>query len=103
MMSGLAKRGAAVELVSHASERRFPLEQEDALRAAGVQVGRLGNGEGWPMHDKFVLVEDADDRWASFGSFNFNEQSRHLNHEIGAITRDAAICSALEARWSQLR
>ncbi|MEZ4215865.1 MAG: phospholipase D-like domain-containing protein [Myxococcota bacterium] len=98
-----ARRGARVELLSHANERRFPRATEAALRAAGVAVARVGSEVARPMHDKFALVDRAGERCVAFGSFNLNAQSIWLNHEVGAVSRERGLVLAFEGRWRALR
>ena len=64
---------------------------------------RVVHPEGLPMHAKFALVDGHGERWAIFGSFNWNERSRRRNREIGAISSDPKLFDAFAARWEILQ
>jgi phosphatidylserine/phosphatidylglycerophosphate/cardiolipin synthase-like enzyme len=97
-----ARHGAAIELVSHASERRFPARVARRLAAAGIGLRRAGSDAAVPMHEKFALIEHADERVVTFGSFNLTERSLWLNHELTVISRDPALFEGYAARFEQL-
>ncbi|HEY5658780.1 MAG TPA: phospholipase D-like domain-containing protein [Myxococcota bacterium] len=102
-LCALAARGAGVEIVSEATQRRVPPEMQRRLSAAGVSFRRLVSDPWLPMHDKFALVEAGGERWSIFGSFNWSEPSRRFNREIGIFSRDARLFDALAERWGELR
>jgi len=101
-LAAAARRGVAVEVVSHASRRRFPEAAEARLRSAGVRVLRLGDTVSTPMHEKFVLLESGSSGEVLFGSFNWNEQSRWFNHELLVRTSEPLVFTAYEGRWADL-
>lgn len=98
----LARRGAHVTVLAEATHRRIPPATGERLRAAGIALRRVDDPPGLPMHDKFLLAEHDGARTAIFGSFNWTDRSLHLNHELGALTTDAALFEAFEARWQEL-
>jgi phosphatidylserine/phosphatidylglycerophosphate/cardiolipin synthase-like enzyme len=101
-LTGLARRGLALEVLVGGTERRVPSRGEARLAAAGVAVRRVLHPEGLPMHDKFLLIESPGRRWLVFGSFNWSEPSRRFNREIGVISRTAPLFDAFAARWQEL-
>jgi phosphatidylserine/phosphatidylglycerophosphate/cardiolipin synthase-like enzyme len=102
VMVGLARRGAALEILAESTLRRVTPRVEQRLASAGVSFRRVRNPEHLPMHLKFVLVEDRDEAWAIFGSFNWTKPSFRLNHEIAAISSDTALFQAFARRWDVL-
>lgn len=102
VLLGLARRGAAVTVMSEASLRRVPAAAEARLAAAGIAFQRVGHAHGAPMHLKFTLVEDGGRCWSVFGSYNWTTPSFWLNHEIAAISTAPEIFTALVERWQVL-
>lgn len=99
---GLAGRGARVTILTEETRRRVPESMEERLRDAGITIRRLVHPAGLPMHDKFVLLEQAGRRRVIFGSFNWTERSFRVNHEIGAICSNRGVVEAFVARWEAL-
>jgi len=62
----------------------------DALLAAGV---RLYEWEGRVLHAKTAVI---DERWATVGSSNLDQQSLRQNLEANAIVRDVPFAAAME-------
>ena len=102
-LTGLARRGLALEVLVGGTERRVPSRGKARLAAAGVAVRRVLHAEELPMHDKFLLIEPPGRRWLVFGSFNWSEPSRRFNREIGVIARESPLFDAFAARWDELR
>jgi phosphatidylserine/phosphatidylglycerophosphate/cardiolipin synthase-like enzyme len=103
VMVGLARRGAALEIIAESTLRRVTPQVEQRLASAGIRFRRIMNSEHLPMHLKFVLVEDNGKAWSIFGSFNWTKPSFRLNHEIAAISSDTALFQAFARRWDVLR
>jgi phosphatidylserine/phosphatidylglycerophosphate/cardiolipin synthase-like enzyme len=101
-ITGLAYRGATVEILAEPTLRRVPEEVERMLTQAGISFRRVTHPEGLPMHNKFVLAEKGSQRWVMFGSFNWTDRSYRLNHEIGAISADKHLFDAFAGRWEIL-
>jgi phosphatidylserine/phosphatidylglycerophosphate/cardiolipin synthase-like enzyme len=99
---GLSSRGAAVEVLAEPTLRRVPAEEELMLTQAGILFRRVTHPDGFPMHNKFVLAENAGQRWVIFGSFNWTERSFRLNHEIGAISTNEHLWEEFVRRWEVL-
>jgi phosphatidylserine/phosphatidylglycerophosphate/cardiolipin synthase-like enzyme len=103
VLKALARRGATIEILAGATERRVPPGVEKQLRTAGVSFERLGHSEGLPMHAKFALIDGRGDHYVVFGSFNWTERSRHLNREIAAIATESEIFDVFADRWDAIR
>jgi phosphatidylserine/phosphatidylglycerophosphate/cardiolipin synthase-like enzyme len=99
----LAKRGVAVEIFADSTLRRVTAKVEQRLASAGIQFRRIKNTEDLPMHLKFVLVEDGDQAWSIFGSFNWTKPSFWLNHEIAAISSNPLLFKSFAHRWDVLK
>ncbi|WP_157218193.1 phospholipase D-like domain-containing protein [Flavisphingomonas formosensis] len=98
----LARRGVRVELLTEATERRVPRRIERRIAAGGIGFTRYRHPEELPMHSKFLLADGPDGRWTGFGSLNLTLTSRWLNHEIFAVSRDAALFDAFAGRWDEM-
>jgi phosphatidylserine/phosphatidylglycerophosphate/cardiolipin synthase-like enzyme len=101
-LRGLADRGAELEIIAGATERRVPAAIEEKFTTAGVAFKRVGQADGLPMHNKFVIAEKNGQRWSIFGSFNWNTRSYWLNHEIGAISTNRQLWEAFAERWKAM-
>jgi len=99
---GLARRGAELEIIAGATERRVPAAIEQKFCNAGVVFRRIGQTDGLPMHNKFVIAEKNGQHWSIFGSFNWNTRSYWLNHEIGAISTNRRLWEAFAQRWEAM-
>ena len=102
VLGEVVRRVASVEVIADPTLRRVSAATEERLRAAGIAFRRLRNPAGYPMHNKFVLVDEGRRRWVAFGSFNWTTQSFWMNHEICAVSEDAALVQAFEDRWQAL-
>lgn len=102
VLATLAGRGARVTIVAEETHRRIPEAMEQRLRKAGITIRRLVHPAGLPMHDKFVLIEQAGQLRVVFGSFNWTERSFRFNHEIGAICTHPDVVDAFATRWEAL-
>jgi phosphatidylserine/phosphatidylglycerophosphate/cardiolipin synthase-like enzyme len=102
LMIGLADRGVTVEIFADSTLRRVTSKVEKRLIAANVQFRRIRDGENFPMHLKFVLVEDNEQAWSIFGSFNWTKPSFWLNYEIAAISSNPLLFKALADRVDYL-
>lgn len=97
-LANAARRGAAVDLLVHDTERRVRTETLAALAEAGVVARRYARADALPLHAKFLIVETAGRRQAWLGSLNFNRRSYWLNHEVLIGSRDPAVIDSLEER-----
>jgi phosphatidylserine/phosphatidylglycerophosphate/cardiolipin synthase-like enzyme len=103
VLTGLARRGVDLEVLAESTHRRVPEAMARQLSEAGATIRRIGHGERWiPMHDKFVLVETANERRSIIGSFNWSEPSRRFNREIGVVSGSPQLFEALAQRWQEL-
>jgi phosphatidylserine/phosphatidylglycerophosphate/cardiolipin synthase-like enzyme len=101
-MLRLARRGAALEILAEPTLRRVSLKAERRLAEAGIPFQRIRHAERLPMHNKFILVEQNNQRWVVFGSYNWSTLSFWINQEICAISREPQIFEAFAARWEVL-
>jgi phosphatidylserine/phosphatidylglycerophosphate/cardiolipin synthase-like enzyme len=100
---GLVNRGVTVEIFADPTLRRVTTKVEKRLLAANIQLRRIKDREDLPMHLKFVLVEDNEQVWSIFGSFNWTKPSFWLNHEIAAISSDPLLFKAFAERADYLK
>jgi phosphatidylserine/phosphatidylglycerophosphate/cardiolipin synthase-like enzyme len=98
----LAGRGTQVEVLCHDSFRRVPYKVERLLRQGGVGFWRYRHEDGVPMHNKFMLLESANEATVLFGSLNLTRTSRLLNHEILMKSSNRELFSAFSMRWQQM-
>jgi hypothetical protein len=101
-LEALSRRGVRVELIAEATRRRVPGWIELDLKEAGAHFRRYEHPDGLPMHNKFLLAEGPQGRWAAFGSYNLTRSSRWLNHEILLFTADPGLCGAFARRWEEM-
>lgn len=97
------RKGCKVNLISHESQRRFPARHEHALRAAGVNVWRYRHPRQFPMHSKYTLLEDGQQRISLYGSLNFTRTSRWLNREVLVRSSGPRTYESLLANWNDIR
>ena len=102
VITGLARRGAVLEVLAESTLRRVPAEVEANLASAGIPFRRVSDPGDLPMHHKFVLVEQDSQRWVVFGSYNWTTRSYWLNHEICAISTSQQLFDAFAERWKIL-
>jgi phosphatidylserine/phosphatidylglycerophosphate/cardiolipin synthase-like enzyme len=101
-LASAARRGVRISLLIHDTERRVPEESVRALSEAGAVLKRYLHADRLPLHAKFIVVKDLSAETAYFGSYNFNERSRSLNHEVFAASTDPAIISRLTQRFLEI-
>lgn len=99
---GASRRGASVRLLVHDTERRVPGALVDELRRSGVEVERIVDPQGLPMHAKFLLTERGGASAAWLGSFNYNPRSRWLNDELLMRSEAPELIAALELRFEEI-
>ncbi len=101
-MLRLARRGATLEILAEPTLRRVSLKAERKLTEAGIPFRRVTHPESLPMHNKFVLVEQNNQRWVVFGSYNWSTLSFWINQEICAISSQPQLFEAFAERWEVL-
>ena len=101
-MQFAARRGAAVDLLVHDTERRVPSELVAQLRASGVHIHRVAHPDELPMHAKFLLVDRGKRAIAWLGSHNFNRRSLLHNAELLVRTEDKSVIDALSQRFQTI-
>jgi len=98
----LVERGARVEVLTHHTLRRSPEPLVHLLRSGGVRTFRYEHPEELPMHAKFILADEGDRFWSSFGSYNLTRTSRWLNQELLMFSGDPQLWAALDRRWDEI-
>lgn len=101
-LTAASRRGATLDLIVHDTERRVREAAIEALVATGARVRRYARADALPLHSKFLLIDGAGRPNAWFGSLNFNDRSRHRNHELLVRSREPALYAALERRFGEI-
>jgi hypothetical protein len=99
----LAAAGVEIELLTEETQRRVPHRIERQLVASGIDFARYSHPDRLPMHNKFLLAETPQGRWAAFGSFNLTRTSRWLNTELLMVSEDDAVFDAFAGRWDAMK
>ena len=94
-----ARQGANVTLIVHETSRRVPFYVVLDLRLAGVNIERYKGGSSFPMHAKFLLLEDQGMKSSWLGSYNWNTASRNKNNDVLLRSYDPALFDALSDRF----
>jgi hypothetical protein len=102
VIESAARRGVAVRLLVHDTERRVPGALITTLATAGVEIARYQHPAGLPMHAKFLLLSAPHGRCAWLGSYNHNTRSRKRNHEVLVRTADPAEVDTLQKRFDAM-
>lgn len=97
----LAKRGIHIEILAHDTERRVPRRIENLLDGQ-VVFRRYRHPRGFPMHNKFILIDSGRQREVIFGSMNLSQGSLHANHELLVVSADPFLFDAFRNRWEQM-
>jgi phosphatidylserine/phosphatidylglycerophosphate/cardiolipin synthase-like enzyme len=97
----LKKRGIQIEILAHDTERRVPRWVENLLDEHLV-FRRYRHPQGFPMHNKFILIDTHRSREVIFGSMNFSKSSLHANHELLVVSSSPFLYDAFETRWTQM-
>lgn len=97
-----AGRGVRTEFLVHDTERRVPGTLIAQMADAGVNIRRIVDSQGLPMHAKFLLLRRAGAEWAWLGSYNFNRHSRWSNSEVLCRTEDAGTVAELGRRFAAI-
>lgn len=97
-----ALRGVTTELLVHDTERRVPGALVRRLAATGVDIRRVVDRDGLPMHAKFLLLDHGTASAAWLGSYNYNPRSRWLNAELLYRTTAADTIAVLAQRYTAI-
>jgi phosphatidylserine/phosphatidylglycerophosphate/cardiolipin synthase-like enzyme len=97
----LKKRGMGIEILAHDTERRVPQWVENLLDAQ-LFFRRYRHPQGFPMHNKFILIDTHATREVIFGSMNLSKSSLHANHELLVVSSSPFLYDAFDARWKQM-
>jgi hypothetical protein len=97
----LASKGVKIEIISHDTERRVPSWIETMLDGH-IDFRRYRHPQGFPMHNKFILVDAEGTRETLFGSMNLTQASLHTNHELLVVSGDHFLYDSFRNRWEQM-
>jgi len=97
----LSKRGVQIEILTHDTERRVPDWVENQLDKQ-LLFRRYRHPQGFPMHNKFILIDTHQSREVIFGSMNFSKHSLYANHELLVVSSSSFLYDAFETRWQQM-
>ena len=71
--TALARRGVPIEVIAHDTLRRVPKRVERLLLKKHVDFRRYVHPRGFPMHNKFLLIESPYRKQVVFGSANLTQ------------------------------
>jgi len=97
----LSKRGVQIEILTHDTERRVPDWVENQLDKQ-LLFRRYRHPQGFPMHNKFILIDTHQSREVIFGSMNFSKHSLYANHELLVVSSSSFLYDTFETRWQQM-
>jgi HKD family nuclease len=98
----LAKRGVEIKIISHNTNRRFPLKIERLLNSFHIPCLRYDHPKKYPMHNKFIILEKKDNSYVAFGSMNLTVRSLNESHEIFCITNNLNIVREFTLKWKSI-
>ena len=98
----LAQRGVNIEILTHDTERRVPSWVEKEMLQNNVIFRRYIHPEGFPMHNKFMLIDTPERQIVTFGSLNLSFRSLHANHELLVISESTALYQDFSRRWDEI-
>ncbi len=101
--TGLASKGVHIQVIAHDTLRRVPKRVERLLLKSHVDFRRYVHPRGFPMHNKFLLIESEGRKQVVFGSANLSLRSRLANHEIVIVSRENTLFHAFEERWEFMK
>lgn len=102
----LARRGHAVEVIGHDSERRFSSRTEARFVNAGISARRYAHPELYPMHCKFILSEHRTNgvtrRDLFAGSMNLKHKSYYLHDDLLVRFSDHPLYDEFLNLWGRI-
>lgn len=98
----LSRQGVQIEILAHDTERRVPSWVEKKMLQNGVIFNRYVHPEGFPMHNKFMLIETPAHKIVTVGSMNLSVRSLHANHELLVVIESPDLYRTFEKRWDEL-
>jgi len=98
----LAQRGVDIEILTHDTERRVPAWVEREMLQNNVIFRRYTHPEGFPMHNKFILINTLGRQIVTFGSLNLSFRSLHANHELLVISESPTLYQDFSRRWAEM-
>ena len=98
----LAQQGVELEILTHDTERRVPSWVEKEMLGNNVIFKRYIHPEGFPMHNKFMLIDTPDQQIVTFGSMNLSVRSLHSNHELLVVNESPALYRTFSRCWDEM-
>lgn len=103
LLTRLAANDVSVSIIAHDTARRVPKSVEAALgQHPMISFLRYQHPLGFPMHNKFILVDEGGSRRAFFGSLNLSQRSLRGNREVLLVTRQADVYARFEECWREM-
>jgi phosphatidylserine/phosphatidylglycerophosphate/cardiolipin synthase-like enzyme len=103
LLFGLAQRGVHIQILAHDTQRRVPSWVEEQMLQNGIDFHRYVHPEGFPMHNKFMLIDTRDRQVLTFGSMNLSVRSLRANHELLVIDETPDLYQAFQQRWDEMQ
>jgi cardiolipin synthase A/B len=95
-----ARRGVDVQVCSENENGEYDSAYA-RLSAGGVHISYFSNPDGFYIHGKVIEADDGTAHAAVFiGSENFSATSLNSNRELGLITSDPAVLTAIASSFS---
>ena len=98
----LAGQGVRIEILAHDTKRRVPAWVEGQMLRNGIIFNRYVHPEGFPMHNKFILIDTPDRHTVAFGSMNLSVRSLRANHELLVVDDNLGLYQIFRRRWNEM-
>lgn len=103
LIARLARNNVSVSIIAHDTTRRVPTSVEAALGGHSmISFRRYQHPQGFPMHNKFILVDEGSRRRAFFGSLNLSQRSLRGNREVLLVTQQADVYARFDECWQEM-
>ena len=100
LLTRLSSNNVKVSVIAHDTTRRVPRFVEAALGShRRISFYRYQHPQGFPMHNKFILVEESGTRRTLFGSLNLSQRSLRGNREVLLVTRQSDVFARFDECW----
>ena len=92
-----------IQILAHDTQRRVPSWVEEQMLLNGIDFHRYVHPEGFPMHNKFMLIDTPDRQVLTFGSMNLSVRSLRANHELLVIDETPDLYQTFQRRWDEMQ
>jgi len=75
---------------------------ERILRTMGIECHRYVHPKGYPMHNKFMILEKKHEGLLACGSLNLTARSLNENHELLLISKVKSLLDRFKKRWNEI-